>query len=46
MKREGGEDEGDRDIKIEEGKEKKGESMSPIGGLVYYTSHYRAVHAD
>ena len=43
---EGGEDEGDRDIEIEEGEEKKGESISPMGGLVYYTLHYRVVHAD
>ena len=46
MEGEGGEDEGDRDIEIEEGEEEEGESMSPIGGLVYYILYYRAVYAD
>ena len=46
MEGEGGEDEGDRDVEIEEGEEEEGESMSPAGGSVCCTPHYRAVHAN
>ena len=33
-------------MEIEEGEKEKGESISPIGGLVYYTSHYYTIYAN